>query len=31
MYQKHIPEIIFYAACAMILITIVIDDLLKMF
>jgi hypothetical protein len=31
MYQKHVTEIIFYAACAMILITIVIDDLLNIF
>jgi hypothetical protein len=31
MYQKHVPEIIVYAACAMILLSIVIDDLLNIF
>jgi hypothetical protein len=31
MYQKHIPEIIVFAACAMILISIVLDDLLNIF
>jgi hypothetical protein len=31
MYQKHVPEIIVYAACAMILISIVIDDLFNIF
>jgi hypothetical protein len=31
MYQKHMPEIIVFAACAMILILIVIDDLFNIF
>jgi hypothetical protein len=31
MYQKHVIEIIVYAACAMILLSIVINDLLNIF
>jgi hypothetical protein len=31
MYQKHMPEIIVFAACAMILISIVLDDLFNIF
>jgi hypothetical protein len=31
MYQRHTPEIIVIAACAIILISIVIDDLFNIF
>ncbi len=31
MHEKHIPELIVYAVSAMILVTIVIDDLLNIF
>jgi hypothetical protein len=31
MYQRHIPEIIVFAASAMILVSIVIDDLFNIF